>query len=179
MKKHSCICLVGVLSLASAPGCSHDAPPPAEPSVAPAARTDQPVEDQLSTAYIQVDESIRTTCNLPNDEEKAPKFDYDEAVLKPRGEGILDGVAECLIDGPMQGESVTVIGHADPRGSHEYNLRLGRQRAQAASDYLAAHSVDVSRIRVESRGEDAALGDDEVGWSRDRRVEVRRGSVAP
>jgi len=116
---------------------------------------------------------------LPNDEEMAPKFDFDRAELRPRGQAILDSVATCLTQGAMKGETVTVIGHADPRGGDEYNRKLGRERAQAASDYLAGHAVEANRIRVESRGEEAATGTDEAGWGLDRRVEVRRGSVAP
>lgn len=169
MKTIETLCVLSALTLRARRN-------PEPTAAAPVARADVAPS---STAYVQVEESSSTTCSLPNDEERAPKFDYDEATLRPRGEGILDGVAACLTDGPMKGETVTVIGHADPRGSDEYNQKLGEKRARAASGYLTAHSVDASRIRIDSRGEEAATGQDEASWKRDRRVEVRRGSVAP
>ena len=129
--------------------------------------------------YIVVEESVRKACNLPNDEQTAPKFDYDKAELRPRGEGILDDVARCLTEGAMKGESITIVGHADPRGTEDYNQQLGRRRAEGARDYLTAHGLSSDRIRVESLGESAASGTDETSWATDRRVEVRRGNVAP
>jgi outer membrane protein OmpA-like peptidoglycan-associated protein len=166
-------------------GCSHDAQPrtpEAEPVMAPASSEGS---EQRSTVapqpnnYIVVEESVRTTCNLPNDEEKAPKFDYDQAELRPRGTGILDGVARCLTDGPMKDQSITIVGHADPRGSDDYNQQLGRKRAEAARDYLTGRGLSSDRIRVESRGESGATGTDEGGWATDRRVEVKRASAQP
>lgn len=129
------------------------------------------------TSEIIVEESIRVSCDLPNDRETAPRFDFDEAELRPRGKGILDGVALCLREGAMQGDAVTIVGHADPRGSEAYNQQLGRRRAEAARDYLTGQGLSSDRIHVLSRGESTATGTDESGWSTDRRVEVRRGKI--
>lgn len=161
-------------------GCSHDAvPKEPEQAVMPAPAEASSSKPDEPTGELVVEESIRVSCNLPNDQEKAPKFDYDQAELRDRGKGILDGVARCLNEGPMKGESVTIVGHADPRGSEGYNQQLGRARAEAARNYLVAQAVSTGRLRVESVGETQATGTDTSGWSADRRVEVRRGSVAP
>jgi peptidoglycan-associated lipoprotein len=164
-------------------GCSKDTPvrtPDESAAMTPAsAEAAPPPPKPEPYNYIIVEEAVRTTCRLPNDEEKAPKFDYDQADLRPRGKNILDAVATCLTEGPMKGESITIIGHADPRGSEDYNLELGKKRAEAARDYLASKGLGSDRIRVESRGESVATGTEESSWATDRRVEVRRGSVSP
>lgn len=162
-------------------GCSRDArstAPEMEPAMTPASAEKSNVAAEPNN-YIVVADDVRKACNLPNDEQKAPKFNYDEAQLRPRGEGILDGVARCLTEGAMKGESITIVGHADPRGTEEYNRQLGRRRAESARDYLTAHGLGSERIRVESLGESSASGTDEAGWATDRRIEVRRGSVTP
>jgi peptidoglycan-associated lipoprotein len=66
-----------------------------------------------------------------------------------------------------------VEGHADERGSLEYNLALGLRRAQAVRDYLAGFGIDGSRLTIESLGEDRPLdsGSTEQSWSRNRRAE--------
>ena len=162
-----------------AAGCSRDAAPKHAEPMAVAEAPASPEPQPAASGVLVVEESIRVTCNLPNDEAKAPKFDYDQAALLERGKGILDGVARCLNEGPMKSESITLIGHADPRGSEQYNEQLGQRRAEAARDYLAAAAVPASRMRVESLGESQATGTDAESWRTDRRVEVRRGSVSP
>jgi peptidoglycan-associated lipoprotein len=66
-----------------------------------------------------------------------------------------------------------VEGHADERGSLEYNLALGLRRAQSVRDYLAGFGIDGSRLMIESLGEDRPLdsGSNEQAWSRNRRAE--------
>ena len=70
---------------------------------------------------------------------------------------------------------MTLEGHADERGSREYNLALGERRAKAIANYLILQGIDRSRIETVSYGEErpAALGSDEESWSRNRRVELR------
>jgi peptidoglycan-associated lipoprotein len=69
--------------------------------------------------------------------------------------------------------SLRIEGHADERGSLEYNLALGLRRAQAVRDYLAGFGIDGSRLAIESFGEDRPLdsGSNEQAWSRNRRAE--------
>ncbi len=67
---------------------------------------------------------------------------------------------------------VTIEGHADERGTVEYNLALAEQRAQAAKAYLVALGIDASRVDTISRGETQPLdaGHDELAWAINRRA---------
>ncbi len=67
---------------------------------------------------------------------------------------------------------VTVEGHADERGTRDYNLALGERRANAAKNYLASLGVDASRITTISYGKERpdAIGSDESAWARNRRA---------
>ena len=67
---------------------------------------------------------------------------------------------------------VTIEGHADERGTREYNLALGERRANAARNYLVSLGIDPSRISVVSYGKERpiALGSDAESWARNRRA---------
>ncbi|NIZ03616.1 peptidoglycan-associated lipoprotein Pal [Thalassospira lucentensis] len=67
---------------------------------------------------------------------------------------------------------VVVEGHADERGTREYNLALGERRASSAKDYLIALGIDPSRIETISYGKErpVALGHDEASWAKNRRA---------
>lgn len=66
----------------------------------------------------------------------------------------------------------TVEGHADERGTREYNLALGERRANAAKNYLVSLGIPADRIRVVSYGKERpiALGSDEASWAQNRRA---------
>lgn len=68
--------------------------------------------------------------------------------------------------------SITIEGHADERGTREYNLALGERRANAAKNYLVGLGVDTGRIATVSYGKErpVALGSDEASWARNRRA---------
>ena len=67
---------------------------------------------------------------------------------------------------------VTLEGHADERGTRDYNIALGERRANAAKNYLASLGVDSNRIQVISYGKErpAALGSNEEAWAQNRRA---------
>ena len=69
--------------------------------------------------------------------------------------------------------TVRIEGHADERGTNEYNLALGERRAQAVQQYLGSYGVDAGRISVLSYGEEkpAVEGGDDMSWSKNRRAE--------
>ncbi len=69
------------------------------------------------------------------------------------------------------GTSVTIEGHADERGTREYNIGLGERRASATKDYLVALGVSPDRVRTVSYGEErpVALGSNEASWAQNRR----------
>lgn len=158
--------------------CSHEAPPaqmPKAPIKAPEPVAEKP---PARPAYLVVSQGIRTKCGVPEEPADSPQFDFDEAELRPRGEGILDAIATCMRDGSLKGIGVTIIGHTDPRGADKYNQSLGMERAKAAGDYLTAHGIPMTSLTVESRGEKDASGTDSSSWQLDRRVEIEESVSA-
>ncbi|HET7230660.1 MAG TPA: OmpA family protein, partial [Longimicrobium sp.] len=71
------------------------------------------------------------------------------------------------------GVRIRIEGHADQRGSTEYNLALGQRRAEAVRAYLVNLGIDGSRLATTSYGKERPLveGDDEDAWARNRRAE--------
>jgi peptidoglycan-associated lipoprotein len=67
---------------------------------------------------------------------------------------------------------VQLVGRTDPRGTDEYNLGLGSQRAQSVKTYLERLGVPSARLSSTTKGEIGAAGTDETGWQRDRRVDL-------
>src|SRR5262249_11634414 len=98
-------------------------------------------------------------------------FDFDMSLIKDASTLTPKTIADYMEKNA--GSSVTIGGHTDERGTTEYNLALGDQRAKAAHDYLVRLGVDPSRIKTISYGEErpAKLGHDESSWSKNRRDE--------
>lgn len=98
-------------------------------------------------------------------------FDYDQSAIRADARATLDAKARVLRDDAAI--RLRITGHADERGSTEYNLALGLRRAQSIKDYLAGYGVSAERMEVQSMGEERPLatGRDEASWSRNRRGE--------
>ena len=98
-------------------------------------------------------------------------FDYDQAAVRPADQETLDRKAAILNANPAV--KIRIAGHADERGSDEYNLALGNRRAAAAKRYLENKGVDGSRLEVISYGEERPLnpGSDETAYAQNRRDE--------
>lgn len=98
-------------------------------------------------------------------------FDYDASDVRADDVANLDRKAAILAANP--GVRIRVSGHADERGSDEYNLALGMRRAAAAKRYLENKGVEGARIEVISYGEERPLaaGADEASWANNRRDE--------
>jgi len=97
-------------------------------------------------------------------------FDFDRYTVRPEDTSILDANAEWLKQNA--GVIVLVEGHADERGTSEYNLALGDRRARAAVNYLVAQGVQANRIAMISYGESRPVCREasEDCWSRNRRA---------
>lgn len=97
-------------------------------------------------------------------------FAVDEYTLGTDARSALDAQAEWLISNP--GFSAIVEGHADERGTREYNLALGDRRANSARDYLISRGVAGSRVKTVSYGKErpAQLCSDESCYSQNRRA---------
>ena len=97
-------------------------------------------------------------------------FDYDQSGLSDEARGILEKHALWMQN--HREAKVMVEGHCDERGTVEYNLALGNQRAQVTRDYLASLGVAADRLRTTSYGKERPLdpGHDEGAWARNRRA---------
>lgn len=97
-------------------------------------------------------------------------FDTDKSEIDSEDQTILASQAQWLARYPAV--RVTVEGHADERGTRDYNIALGARRANAAKNGLAALGVDPSRISTVSYGKERpeALGSTEADWARNRRA---------
>ena len=97
-------------------------------------------------------------------------FDYDRAEIRGDMRDVLKANAEVL---QRSNGTAVIEGHADERGSEEYNLALGERRAEAVRKYLAALGVSSSQMRIVSYGEakPASTGHDESAWQLNRRAE--------
>ena len=97
-------------------------------------------------------------------------FDLDRSSIRADQRTVLDRQAGWL--GRFPQVQVTLEGHADERGTREYNLALGQRRANSARDVLVAGGVAPARISTISYGKDrpAALGSNEEAWAQNRRA---------
>jgi OOP family OmpA-OmpF porin len=116
-------------------------------------------------------------CDLPDTAVEAIHFAPDEFNLYGRGEQILDGVLACQKAGLLGAEPLRVIGYTDPRGSAEFNRRLGFARAESVKRYLIRRGLPSGLLEVESRGESCHLGSGPETWRLDRRVEIHSSAV--
>jgi peptidoglycan-associated lipoprotein len=99
-------------------------------------------------------------------------FEYDESSLSDDARGKLARNADLL---KSQGQfMVTIEGHADERGTNEYNLALGERRSNAVRDYLGSLGVTGDRLRTISYGEErpACTETEESCWSQNRRAHL-------
>ena len=121
-------------------------------------------EDTLSRA-LTVEKAF--DCSL-----QRVKFDYDRSELTRSAQNTLEANAECIQNKGFS--SVRVEGHADERGSTEYNLALGQRRANSVKKYLVNLGVSGSVLRTISYGEEkpVAGGSGESSWAENRRAEV-------
>ncbi|PPJ45678.1 peptidoglycan-associated lipoprotein Pal [Rhizobium sp. KAs_5_22] len=97
-------------------------------------------------------------------------FDTDSTSIRADAQQILDRQAQWLAKYPNY--AITVEGHADERGTREYNLALGARRAAVTRDYLASRGVPASRMKTISYGKErpVAVCDDISCWSQNRRA---------
>ena len=97
-------------------------------------------------------------------------FDTDRYDLSPEAQYVLSKQAEWFAANP--GVSAVIEGHADERGTREYNLALGARRAESVRSYLVSQGVESTRLRTVSYGKErpVALCSDESCWSQNRRA---------
>lgn len=100
-------------------------------------------------------------------------FDFDSSQVRSDFNDLLAAHGKYLSTHPDQ--KLTLEGHADERGSREYNIALGERRGQSVSQTLVLNGASASQINVISYGEEKAMemGHEESSWSKNRRVEMK------
>ena len=144
-------------------------PPPAAPSASKAPEPTRPASQPEGPA--------RASAPRPAPSEFAAVpdvhdvyFDFDKYNIRPADAKILDADARWLKE--HAGHAVIIEGHADERGTPEYNLTLSERRARAALNYLAAQGVATTRMTVISYGETRPVCKEsaEPCWAKNRRA---------
>ena len=99
-------------------------------------------------------------------------FEYDSSSLSGESRAVIEAHAGYLAAAP--GTQVVLEGHADERGTREYNLSLGEDRAHSVAEIMRGAGVNGDDIQTISYGEErpVSLGSDESAWSLNRRVEI-------
>jgi peptidoglycan-associated lipoprotein len=137
------------------PAPAYDPPPPVDTT---------PVSDgRYSESDLDSDSCLR---------QRVVYFDFDMANIKPEFQAILSCHAKYLRDRPSS--RMTLEGHADERGTREYNLGLGERRGNAVASALQANGASGAQIEVVSYGEERGTCNqsNEGCWSRNRRAEI-------
>jgi peptidoglycan-associated lipoprotein len=190
---------LAVLVISAAFGaCRREPEPPPAPVTPPgpnqdsidAARREQARRDSIAAAERRRQDSINAANARAAEEAAAARraaeaaaaaarsavtamihFDYNESAIRSDARSTLDSKLPVLNANP--GIRIRIAGHADERGSDEYNVALGQRRAAAAKRYLTDRGVADGRIDIVSFGEDRplAMGSDESAWAQNRRAE--------
>ena len=99
-------------------------------------------------------------------------FDFNKSILKAESLVALRIHSQRLVANPA---NIKLRGHADERGTREYNIALGERRAMAVKEFMVLQGVDSGSIETISYGEErpAVAGSSEASWALNRRVEIR------
>ena len=99
-------------------------------------------------------------------------FEFDKFNLNSKSLQTLKSAVSAMKDNSSI--KITISGHADERGTREYNLALGQRRAESVRDYFAVNGISGNRIMVKSYGEERPLSDgsDEASYAKNRRAEI-------
>ena len=174
------LCLAGLLLA----GCASQEPEDAGPDMEPleqSAETDMGSEDTavmepagpvVENGKVIIPVNDGTSDGMTEMLNGIFYFDFDQAIIRRTGHEELNKHAQVLAgDRYMR---VRVEGHADERGTREYNLALGERRANAVRAYLVAQGASRSQIEVISYGEEKPdnSGHNESSWAQNRRVEI-------
>jgi peptidoglycan-associated lipoprotein len=143
------------------PPVAPEAPPPAPPpTMAP-----EPIVDDEYGRLSKMDSAALEAMGLLQD----IFFDFDSAELRPQDQQALNANADRLKK--LDFLKITVEGHADERGTVDYNLALGERRARAAHDYLVTLGIPADRLKIVSYGKEipTCRESTEECWARNRR----------
>ena len=132
--------------------------------------TEEAIADQSVAGVSITSKSTATQAILAN---AVVYFEYDQYNLTAKSIQALKGVSELMNKNSKI--TISIEGHADERGTREYNLALGQRRAESVANYLISNGVNRNRMITKSYGEERplSLGSNDVSWSKNRRVEIK------
>ena len=146
--------------------CKKEPPASLPPDPTPTATSSTGMDDGAGAAVLGTQQHFVNAVNGQN----VIYFDTDQYNVDSADAAALQSQAAYLSQYPQI--SITVEGHADERGTREYNLALGERRANAAKNYLVSLGVAASRISTVSYGKErpVAMGSNEEAWAQNRRA---------
>ncbi len=132
--------------------------------------TEEAVADQSVAGVTLTSKSIAAQAVLAN---AVVYFEYDQFNLTAKSIQALKGVNQLMKKNSKM--TISIEGHADERGTREYNLALGQRRAESVANYLIANGIKRNRLITKSYGEERplSLGSNDAAWSKNRRVEIK------
>ncbi len=182
--KHLLIPAIVATFVLSACGGSPEPPPPPGPtgptqaeidarndSIAAARAAEQArLQAERDAARREQDRMNRAAEQARSTLEAVVLFEYDEATITAASERLLRAKLPILRNSPTV--RLRLEGHADERGSTEYNLALGNRRAESVREFLAGFGISANRFTTTSFGEErpAVNRSDEAAWAQNRRV---------
>jgi peptidoglycan-associated lipoprotein len=201
MKMNTRVAVVlALFSVAAVGACRRSAPPP-EPQIDTAAiriaredsirreeerrqaelaaARERARQDSINRARAAEEEARRNSDMLRNTLTMGINFDFDRSDLRDDARAALDAKVPILL--ANSNVTIRISGHADERGSSEYNLALGQRRAATAKRYLVERGVAEGRIETTSFGEErpVCMESNESCWSQNRRDEFELTAGGP
>jgi outer membrane protein OmpA-like peptidoglycan-associated protein len=168
-----------LVSLAALAVAACQSPEPESPSAGLTRPVDPPKQPDLgrsagmvevmTTYSMYVDDGIRNACAGPE-----PYFSFSSATPTTHDQATMKVLSDCMMSGPLRTKTILLIGRTDPRGTEDYNAKLGLERAEKVKSFLVSQGVDGARVRTTSLGKDDA-SPSPANWGGDRRVEVKLG----
>ena len=184
MRQRRYVVIVTMILLMGVGACSKKKPPVARPVTPPPASSSsggskmpgppEPVRESVPVPAEPIASDTLSSTDIDTLNKNSPFqpvfFALDEDNIDAAGQQALNGNAELMKKYPTW--IITIEGHADERGTAEYNLALGERRALAARNYLVSLGIPADRLRTISYGKEFPFepGHDEGSWSKNRRA---------
>jgi peptidoglycan-associated lipoprotein len=110
-----------------------DEPETTPPTTQSSGETPPEDDEDPEQAKIRISQQVMDLCGISADQ---ANFDFNSSNLSKGAKATLDAVAVCFLTGPGVGKNLNLVGHADPRGTEDYNFALGHKRAGNVGKYL-------------------------------------------
>ena len=184
MNRRHGLLIVAMIALLVIGACAKKKPPVARPTTPPPAGAGtgsnrppvppEPVREAVPVPAEPLASDTLASSDIDAINKNSPFqpvfFAYDQDAFDSVGQQALNNNAELMKKYPTW--IITIEGHADERGTAEYNLALGERRALAARNYLVSLGIPADRLRTVSYGKEFPFepGHDEAAWSKNRRA---------